>query len=173
MRIGAAGRVVAYGYFAVAAGGLALQGRSARGQSPQRTTAEVLALPAGTWLVTLVGVAAVIIGVALGVFGWRKGFLEQLDEQARTQDRRVPIVVLGRLGYLAKGVAFVVIGVLLTWAGWTSDPKKTGGLDESLRELLGGAWGPWAVIGVGAGIGCFGLFLIARARHLNLRTLTS
>lgn len=173
MRVGAAGRVVAYGYLAVAAAGLAFGGRSARGHSPRRTTAEVLALPAGAWLLALVGVGVVITGIALAVFGWRKGFLDQLDEQARTQDRRVPIVVLGRVGYLAKGVAFVVIGVLIVRAGWTTDPQKTGGLDESLRKLLGAGWGPWAIVAVGAGIACFGLYLIARARHLNLRMLTS
>jgi hypothetical protein len=173
MRVGAAGRVVTYGYLTVACGGLALQGSSARGGSPQSTTARLMALPAGPWLVAGIGVAAAVIGVALGVFGWRKGFLEQLDEQARTQDRRRPIVVIGRAGYLAKGLAFVVIGVLLCWVAWTHDPRKTGGLDEALRELLGGLLGTVAIIVVGAGIGCFGLYLFARARHLNERMLTS
>jgi hypothetical protein len=132
-----------------------------------------MALPAGPWLVAGIGVSAAVIGVVLAVFGWRKGFLEQLDEEATSRDRRVPIVVIGRAGYVAKGLAFVVIGVLLVWVAWTHDPRKSGGLDEALRELLGGPLGTVAIIGVGAGIGCFGLYLFARARHLNRRMLTS
>jgi hypothetical protein len=173
MRVGAAGRVVTYGYLTVACAGLALRGASARGRSPQSTTAGLMALPAGPWLVAGIGVSAAVIGVVLAVFGWRKGFLEQLDEEATSRDRRVPIVVIGRAGYVAKGLAFVVIGVLLVWVAWTHDPRKSGGLDEALRELLGGPLGTVAIIGVGAGIGCFGLYLFARARHLNRRMLTS
>lgn len=173
MRLGAGGRVVAYGYLAVASAGLALGGGSARGGSPETTTARVMALPAGPWYVAAVGAGAVGIGVGLGVFGWRQGFVEQLDQQARSRDRRVPIVVVGIVGYVAKGVAFVVIGVLLGWAAWAHDPRKSGGLDQALHELLGGPLGTTAVIVVGGGIGCFGLYLLARAWHLNPHTLTS
>lgn len=173
MRVSAAGRVVTYGYLTAACAGLALQGDAGRGRSPQSTTARLMALPAGPWLIAAIGVAAAVIGVALAIFGWQEGFLEQLDEQARTGDRRGPIAVIGRAGYLAKGLAFVVIGVLLVWVAWSHDPSKSGGLDEALRELLGGPLGTVAIIVVGVGIGCFGLYLFARARHLNRRTLTS
>jgi hypothetical protein len=67
----------------------------------------------------------------------------------------------------------VVIGVLLALAAVTRDADKTGGLDESLYQVLGYAWGGVAIVVVGVGIGCFGLFLFARAWHLNQRTLTS
>jgi MFS family permease len=94
----------------------------------------------------------------------------QLDRRARDSERRLPIVVLGQVGYVAKGLAFVVIGVLLALAAVTRDADKTGGLDESLYQVLGHAWGGVAIVVVGVGIGCFGLFLFARAWHLNQRT---
>lgn len=82
-------------------------------------------------------------------------------------------MVLGQVGYVVKGAAFVVIGGLLGWAALTRDPQKSGGLDQSLRELLGGTLGPPAVIVAGLGIGCFGLYLFARSRHLDADSLTS
>jgi len=173
MRVGAAGRVATYGYLTFACAGFALQGDAARSGSPQSRTSQLMSLPAGPWIVAAIGLGAAVTGVALGVFGWRKGFLEQLDEQARTQDRRVPIVWIGRIGYLAKGLAFVVIGVLLGWAAWTQDPQKSGGLDQALRTLLGGPLGTVAIVVIGVGIGCFGLYLFARAWHLDRRRLTS
>jgi Domain of Unknown Function (DUF1206) len=173
MRFGALCRVVVYGYLAFAAAQLVLSNRSSSGRSTQSTTAKVMAVPAGRFIVGGAGLTLAGIGAGLVVFGLRKSFLGQLDRQARTATRRTPIVVLGQVGYVVKGAAFVVIGVLLGWAAWTRDPQKSGGLDGSLRELLGGTLGPPAVIVAGVGIGCFGLYLFARSRHLDRDTLTS
>lgn len=174
MRLGAVCRAAVWGYLAAATTVLAVGGGSAGGGSPSSTTATVMSWPAGAWLVALVGAVVAGIGVGLGIFGWRAGFVDQLDRHARARDgRRVPIVVLGRVGYLAKAAALEVIGVLLVWAAWTHDPHKSGGLDEALRELLGGSLGKAAIIVVAVGLGCFGLFLLARARHLNRESLTS
>ena len=174
MRLGALCRAVVWAYLAFATTEQALQGGSAGSGSPSSTTATVMAWPAGAWIVALVGAVVAGIGIGLGIFGWRSGFLDQLDQHARSQDgRRVPIVLLGQVGYVTKGVALVVLGVLLVWAGWTHDPHKTGGLDQSLHVLLGGPLGKAAIIVVAVGLGCFALFLLARARHFNRKTLTS
>lgn len=130
--------------------------------------------PAGVWIVALAGAAVAGTGIGLAVFGWRAGFVTQLDRRARSaHGRRVPIVVLGCVGYVAKGVALVVLGLLLVWAARTHDPQKSGGLDEALHELLGDALGKAAIIVMAIGLGCSGLFLVARARHLNREALTS
>jgi hypothetical protein len=171
MRLGAAGRVVAYAYLAFASLKVAVQGHASR--TPDSSTASLMSLPAGPFLVAAVGLTAAVIGTGLVVFGIRKDFLGQLDKEARTADRRIPIVVLGQVGYVVKGVAFVVIGVLLCWAAASHDPRKSGGLDQALRELVGNGLGRPAVVLVGVGIGCFGLYLFARSRHLNEHTLTS
>jgi hypothetical protein len=173
MRFGAAARVVTYGYFAYESAKFALDGRSGGGGSPSSTTAKVMALPGGQLLVLAAGATAAGIGVGLAIFGWQAGFLDQLDEQARHQQRRTPIVVLGRIGYIVKGIAFVVIGVLLGWAALQHRPQATGGLDQSLHEVLGQSLGMPALVVVGLGFGCFGVFLLARSRHLNTGSITS
>ena len=173
MRAGAACRVVVYGYFAVSSAGFAVAGRSASGGSPESGTAKLMDLPLGPWLVALVGLVTAGVGIGLAVFGWRSGFLDQLDEEARTRDRRVPIVLLGQAGYVLKGLALVVVGGLLCWAAWSHDPHRSGGLDESLYQVMGRGWGTVAVVLVAVGIACFGLYLGARARHLNRSNLTS
>jgi hypothetical protein len=173
MRVGALARVVTYGYFAWQSGKLALHGAGSSGGSPQSMTARVLHAPAGPFVLCAVGLVTAAIGVGLAVFGIRKGFLGQLDEKARAAQRRVPIVVVGQLGYVVKGLAFVVVGGLLGWAGIVRDPRKSGGLDQVLYELLGHSLGVVAVLVVGAGLACFGLYLFARSRHLDEDSLTS
>jgi hypothetical protein len=172
-RFAAVCRAAVWGYLAVTTTELALTGGSTGG-SPSSTTATVMSWPAGPWLVALVGAIVAGVGIGLGIFGWRAGFVDQLDDRARSRGRRrVPIVLLGQVGYVTKGVATVVIGVLLVWAAWTHDPHKSGGLDRALRELLGGGLGKAAIIVVAVGVAGFGLFLLARARHLNRDSLTS
>ncbi len=172
-RFAALCRVLTYAYLALASTQLAFAGQSGHSKSPDSMTARVMSWPYGPLIVAAVGLTAAGIGIGLVVFGLRQGFVGQLDEEARTQDRRVPIVVLGEVGYVAKGIAFVIIGSLLCWAAWTHDPNKSGGLDAALREVLGNRIGVPAVVAAGVGIGCFGLFLLARSRHLNRKTLTA
>lgn len=173
MRIGAASRVVVYGYFAVSCAGFALQGGSSSGGSPQSTTAKVMAAPLGAVLVAAVGIGTAAMGVGLVVFGVMKKFLGQLERQARHGEPRTPIVVVGQVGYVVKGLAFVLLGVLFVWAAITNDPHKSGGLDHALFELLGRGLGAPAVIAIGAGIGIYGLYCFARAWFLDDNGLTS
>ncbi|MGH3508879.1 MAG: DUF1206 domain-containing protein [Nocardioidaceae bacterium] len=171
MRLGAVARVVVYGYFAVASARLLFQHGS--GKSPRVTTAIVLAQPGGSLILVGAGVVAAAVGVGLVVFGVSKQFLDQLDEEARSADRRHAIVVVGQVGYVSKGLAFMMIGALLGWAAFTQNPRKVGGLDQAFSKLLGSALGGPAVVVAGLGIGCFGLYLFARARHLDTHALTS
>jgi hypothetical protein len=171
MRIGGAARVVVYGYFGVASARLLVHQGS--GGSPRSTIASVLAQPAGSALLAGAGVAVAAVGVGLALFGVRKQFLDQLDDKARSADRRRAIVVVGQVGYVSKGAAFVMIGALLCWAAFTQNPGKSGGLDQTFSKLLGATFGGPAVVIAGVGIACFGLYLFARARHLDASALTS
>lgn len=172
MRAGAGCRVVSYGYLCVSLLRLVLGGSSG-GHSPRTTSAGVLAEPFGRFVLGAAGLVIAGIGIGLLVFGVRRGFEDQLDHEARKGSRRLPILVLGELGYVAKGVAFVLIATLVCWAAATDDPRKAGGLDRSLEHVVKEPLGGIAVLAVAAGIACFGLYLLARARHLAPRTLTS
>jgi hypothetical protein len=173
MRAGAACRVATYGYLSFSTARLLVTRHRTSGSSPRSASAGVLEQPLGRVVLGGAGIAIAAVGLGLVVFGVRREFLEQLDERARRSSRRVPIVVLGQLGYVTKGLAFGVVGVLVCWAALTDDPRQTGGLDQSLERLVGASWGVAALAVVGGGIGCFGLYLLARARHLRRRTLTA
>jgi Domain of Unknown Function (DUF1206) len=174
MRLGAASRVLTYAYFAYATFEVLVhRSQPASGTSPRSASADLLAQPLGQLLLGAAGVVIFCVGLGLILFGVRGGFRSQLDAGASSDGRRYPIVILGYVGYCTKGAAFVVVGILVCWAGATGNARRTGGIDHSLEVLLGQAWGTAAVALFGAGLGCFGLYLVARARHLRRRTLTS
>jgi len=59
------------------------------------------------------------------------------------------------------------VGGLFLYAGFTHDPKKSGGLDQALHKVLEQPFGQLLLVAIGVGIGCYGLFCFARARHLS------
>ena len=73
------------------------------------------------------------IGVAFIVRGLTRGFEKHLA--LPPGDAKKGIVTFGVVGYVAKGIAIAVTGVLFVVAAVTHDPNKAGGLDAALHSL--------------------------------------
>lgn len=138
------------------------------GRSSEDTlTAKLMDLPAGQAIVFLVGLAIIGYGVTLLVKAWTEKFAKDLSAEGRSGDSGTAYVWIGKIGHAAKGVALSIVGGLFCYAAATHDAKKSGGLDQALREVLDQPFGPVLLLLVGVGIGCYGLFTFARARHLS------
>jgi hypothetical protein len=124
-------------------------------------------LPLGQAIVFLVGLAIIGYGVALVVRACTHKLEEDLSAEGRSGDTGTAYVWLGRIGHVAKGIALGIVGGLFCYAAATHEAKKSGGLDEALREVLDQPFGPVLLVLVGLGIGCYGLFTFAQARHLS------
>jgi len=166
-RLVSLGKGVIYGAIGVNAVKIALGGNASSSRSSKTLTARVLDLPAGQWIVGAVGLAILGYGARLVWRGWTDGFLEGLDGEGRSGEAGAAYTWLGRIGYVAKGIAFGIVGVLFGYAAIHHDPHKAGGLDQALRDLLHQPFGPVLLLVIALGIGCFGLFCFARARHLS------
>jgi hypothetical protein len=161
-------RTVIYAAIALTAARIAMGDKSSS-TNVDHITRELMKLPAGPLIVGLVGLAIVGVGIAHIVKGYRKSFEEDLNESAMGQSGRI-VIRLGQAGYMAKGVAFGVVGILFIWAAVTFDPKKAGGLDVALHTLLQQSYGTVLLTAVALGIGCFGLYCFAWARDVNTST---
>lgn len=164
-RIGSGGRAVVYAVLGYEAASFAMGSRS--GGSKKHMTAELMSAPAGPFLVGLVGVVIIGIGVGLAVLGISGRFMKRLDDEAENAERRIPIKVLGRIGYVGKALAFGGVGTLFVVSAVQHQPKDSGGLDVALHKLLAQPLGPLLVSLVALGIGCFGLYCFAWSRHLD------
>lgn len=125
------------------------------GGQTQNATAWLLGLPAGEILVRLIGVGFMAAGLAQAVKAIRLGFLKHLEAQASRQEW---VKWAGRLGYLARGFIFFLVGLFLWQAGETSNAQQAGGLGEALASLSG-----TTRMLVAAGLMLFGLFSLVQA----------
>jgi hypothetical protein len=171
-RLISAGRAVLYAVFGISAATTALGssggsgGGSGGGGSPDTLTAKLMSAPFGQVLVVLVGLAIVGVGGALCYRGIKEKFTKHLDAGTGQGDRG-PIVVLGKAGYIAKGVALAAVGALVVIAGVRHNAQRSGGLDAALRELLQQPFGGWLVAAIALGLAAFGLYCFGWARHLR------
>ncbi len=99
--------------------------------------------------------------------GWTEKFAEDLQTEGQLGWSGAAYLLLGKVGYVAKGVAFAVLGGLFCYAGLAREPEESGGLDQALQKVLQQPFGPYLLIVIGVGIGCYGLFCLAQARHLD------
>ena len=131
------------------------------------TTATVMNWPGGQLIVGAVALAIIGYGVSLVVRGWTEKFREHLDAQGQAGKDGSAYVTFGKVGYIAKGVAIVLVGGLFAYAAVTHEAKKSGGLDQALQKVLDYPFGQVVLIAIGLGIAAYGLFCFARAKHLS------
>ena len=131
------------------------------------TTAKLMDLPAGQLIVGAVGLAIMGVGGYLAYKGWSEKFTDELDAGGTSGRDGSAIVLFGKIGYIAKGVAIGVVGGLFVYAALTHEAEKSGGLDQALQRVLEVPFGQVLLVAIAIGIAGFGLFCFARARYLS------
>ncbi|MEV6931896.1 DUF1206 domain-containing protein [Dactylosporangium sp. NPDC051485] len=167
-RISSAARVVIYGVLAWTAGRVVLGAPSSSAQQQQQVTAGLMARAAGEWLVGLLGLAVLAFGLGMAWYGWKRKFARKLTIAAPRH--RTVAIHAGRIGYVAKGVAFGIVGYLLIDAAVTNDPGKSRGLDAALHTLAGQPYGKFLLVAVAAGVAAFGVYCCFQARYRKVGT---
>jgi Domain of Unknown Function (DUF1206) len=126
----------------------------------------VLSLPGGPWVLGLVGIGIGIGGIAFVWMGARRSF----EKKVTIPDGTLGTVVrtLGVVGFIAKGIALVILGLLLVVAAVKVDPEAAGGMDAAIQSLIALPYGPWLAGAVGVGLIAYGVFCFFRARFAKL-----
>ena len=137
------------------------------GGGTDSTTAKLMDLPGGQLIVGVVGLAIIGYGGSLVYRGWTEKFREHLDAQGQSGQDGSVYVLMGKIGYIAKGVAIAIVGGLFCYAAITHDPKKSGGLDQALQTVLEQPFGQVLLTAIALGIAAYGVFCFARAKHLS------
>lgn len=126
-------------------------------------TVNLMKAPGGVALLVVLGIAIAVTGVVYAIRGLRKSFEKHLVMPAN-QKARTAVTVLGVTGYVAKGIVLFLTGLLIAIATLQAHPEDATGLDGGLRALRDQPLGVYLLAAVGAGLICYGVFMIVRAR---------
>lgn len=157
----AIGKAIVYLALGLTAARIAAGSGGGSGEAEETLSARLMSVPFGRVLVVAVGVAVLAVGISQIVKGVRQKFVE--DDLAGGVGRGV--VVLGTVGWVAKGIALGVIGLLFGWAAIRHDPEKAGGMDAALGTLRDQPFGTVLLVAMALGFAAFGIYCVAWARN--------
>ena len=142
-----------YLYLAYKAAGLLLVGQSTA-TTPEQQADTLLDLPGGHLVLGLAALVLLVAGASQLRLAFKCSFLQRLDGRARA-----PFVKwLGRIGYAARGVIFLIVGVMIGNAAIDGRSDEVGGMEQALDFLSGPI-----LYAVASGLLLFGAFSIVEA----------
>ncbi|GII00188.1 membrane protein [Planobispora takensis] len=165
-RLESAGRTAVYALIVATLLSLLLRG-DAGGSTDEQSkdlTAKLMDLPAGQFLVGLIGLGLIALGAYWAHKGWKKRFLKDLRTGEMPAKARELAEKLGMAGYLARGVIAVAAGIFVIQAAVTYDPDQAKGIDSTLRSLAETPVGPWLLGIVAIGLLLFAVYCFFEAR---------
>jgi hypothetical protein len=163
-RIGSAARAVVYAALAFSAGKILAGSGSSSASNQQNATSGALG-SGGRALVIIAGIVVFAVGAGLAIYGLTGKFEENLDVGQMSPKTRETSRWLGAVGYVAKGIAYAIVGGLLVIAAVTYNPDRSRGLDAALRTLAGQPYG-WLLLSlVAVGFLAFGGYCVVQARY--------
>lgn len=165
-RIGAGGRGVAVLFISVTTFRLLVSssaGRSSNGES-QTFTAKLMSVSGGRLLVGAIAIGIVVAAAVIAWRGARRTFVQDLDLARLTPKSARLTRLLGSIGFVAKGVVYAIVGVLILVAAIQFDPKRAVGLDGALRTLAAQPLGVGLLVVVALGLAAYGGYCCFEAR---------
>jgi hypothetical protein len=136
------------------------KGGGGGGDTPEKGAAMALSLPGGEGLLWIGAAVVAAVGVQQFRKAWSLKFLKHLKPEAA---KRAWIPWLGRAGFAARGIVFLVISWLVLQAARSHSSGAAGGIDDALGSL------PRAVqVAVAAGVILFGLFSLTEAVYRKM-----
>lgn len=151
-----AGLAVTLASFAVGAG-------KEQSSSTSDLSVSVMRVPGGYALLLAIGAAVAVTGIVYAIRGFRQSFKKHLRLPA-SEKARSAVTVLGVVGYVAKGIALLLTGLLIVIATLRVHPEESTGIDGGLKGLREQPYGMYMLAAVGIGLICYGVFMVVRAR---------
>jgi hypothetical protein len=162
-KLSASGKAVVFAVIALTFAASASGHSKNSGQSTSDFTVSIMKAPGGAFLLIAIGAAVAVVGIVFVVLGCKASFKKDLRLPPSGTGRSV-VTGLGVLGYVAEGVALLLVGLLFIIATVYARPRESTGLDGGLKALREQPYGVYMLAAVGAGLICYGLYLMVKAK---------
>lgn len=133
------------------------------------TTAAVLAVPFGRWVIVVAAAAVIAVGCQMLRRAFRADVDRWLDLRSLPERTRAVVLALGRWGLAARGIVFCAAGAALAYAGFANRPASARALRGSLELLVHAPVGTGLLVVVTLGLVAFGAVEIVSARYRRIR----
>lgn len=125
---------------------------------------ELLNKPFGQWLLAFVAAIIVSVGLYQVYYGLSEKYGKHIDKAGNTSNKNI-LLSTGKIGYVARGIVWLIIGWLVAKAAFHSNSSEAGDTSKAFRFLAEASFGPYLMTAVGVGLICYGVFNFIRVRY--------
>ncbi len=123
---------------------------------------QLLALPFGQLLTGMVALAILGFGISQVFMGIKNKFLEELNLPPKITSWVCPIC---KIGFMARGFVFMLIGVFFLRAAFYSNSTEAGGIAKAWKVLREAPYGNFLILIVALGFMAFSIYGFAESRY--------
>lgn len=156
---------LAYAAVAFAAIKMALWHQESSGNGQQTLAATLLARKGGQLLTGLGALVLFGIGIYQVYYGWSEKYRKHVQESNIPSQHARLLLRSGKIGYIARGLVWVVIAFLLFRAALHARATEAGDTADAFRFLEASPFGSYLLGAVGLGLVAFGIFSWLRALY--------
>lgn len=164
------GSSLVYAALAWAAGKAAFHNTDAGaggGDTRQSAVAWLLSQPYGPWLVGAIGLGVIGAGVYQLVRAYSGKFAKDVNHSQLPAGQQRLVHRMGQLGYTARAVVWGILGYFLLQAARHTNAAEAEGTEGAFDFLA--SMGQLPLLLVAAGMVCYGLYMLVRAKYPILR----
>ena len=135
------------------------------GNSQKKVAGELLTKPFGQWMVGVVALVLIGIGLWQAYLALSGKFKKHVQKSNLPGQARGLVLRAGMVGYISRGIVWMIIGWLFIKAAWNKDAQQAGGTQNAFQWLKDSSYGAYLLAAVAAGLICYGIFMFVRARY--------
>lgn len=146
---------------------LLFTGEKDSSDSNQGMAEELMSKPFGAWLVAIAGVCFAAIGIYQIVYGLSDKHKKHTTKAKGLVEQK-PLLIAGMIGYISRGLVWLIIAWLFIKAALNSNPSEAGDTSKAFSFLSEASYGSYLLAATGLGLICYGLFNFIRVKYDRL-----
>jgi hypothetical protein len=154
-----------YGAVAYSAVAMITRGKKSGGDQNQQAAADIMDKPMGEWLVGAAALVLAGIGIYQIYYALSEKYKKHVQELDLGSDVSGLLLRAGKVGYIARGLVWLLLAYLLGRAAFSHNPSQAGDTGKAFRFIEDGYLGSYLLGGIGLGVIAYGIFCFVRARY--------
>jgi TRAP-type C4-dicarboxylate transport system permease small subunit len=137
------------------------------GDRNQKLAGELMSQPLGQVLVGLAALVFAGVGIYQIYYGFSEKYRKHVQGLSLHSNHASLLLKSGKIGYISRGVVWVVIAVLFFRAAFASAANEAGSTGKAFRFIEASPFGSYLLAALGLGLMAYGIFNFIRARYEN------
>lgn len=138
------------------------------GDQQQQLTASFLSKPLGEVMIIAVAIILAVIGIYQVYYGLSEKYRKHVQEMNQSGKTAQLLLASGKVGYVARGVVWLIISYLLFQAALQQDASQAGNTGKAFQFLEASPLGSYLLGAIGLGLVTYGFFNFIRAKYEHL-----